>query len=98
MFIHSVYFWLRDGADATERDALIDGLKALQDIKQVRHIWIGRPADTDRPVVERSYDVALVTVFDDKAGHDTYQDDPLHVDFVERHKGLWKRIQVFDVE
>ena len=37
---------------------------------------------TPRDVVDNSYDVGLCVVLDDSAGHDVYQEHPLHKEFI----------------
>ena len=97
MFVHTVYFWLREGADdAARRQLLEDCRKYLGKISTVRHLWAGAPAMTPRDVVDNSYAVGLTVVLDDAAGHDVYQEHPLHKEFIARNKPNWKRVQVYD--
>jgi hypothetical protein len=99
MFIHTVYFWLTEGTpDPARRQLEQDCKDLLSRIPTVRQLWAGRPADTNRPVVDRSYDVGLSVVLDDAAGHDVYQEHELHKQFIARHKPNWKRVQVYDFE
>ena len=51
---------------------------------------------TPRDVVDNSYAVGLLTVFKDRAGHDAYQTHPTHMDFINRNKANWERVQVYD--
>jgi len=93
-FVHHVHFWLKDKNDTQK---LIEGLNTLAPIKYIRNIHIGTPADTHRDVVDRSYDVSLLLLFDDKAAQDAYQDDPTHLAFVEAYvKPLCLRVVVQD--
>jgi hypothetical protein len=93
-FIHHVHFWLNDKAD---KPKLIDGLNTLIPIKHIRDIQIGVPADTHRDILERSYDVSLVILFDSKAAHDAYQVDPTHVIFADNYaKPLCSKVVVMD--
>ena len=97
MFVHVVYFWMQPGAsDAARRQLAEDCQAYLAKIPTVRHIWSGRPAMTPRDVVDNSYDVGLCVVLDDSAGHDVYQQHPLHKEFIARNKPQWKRVQVYD--
>ena len=91
MFIHSVYFWLRDDLGAEERQKFVRGVSSLKAIETVRHAWVGVPAGTDRPVIDRSYSYALTVVFDDEASHDAYQVHPTHDNFREECGALWTR-------
>jgi hypothetical protein len=81
-FTHHVHFWLKNKADKAK---LIEGLYSLAPIKSIRDIHIGIPADTDRDVIDRSYDLSLLILFDDKAAQDAYQDDPIHLLFVDNY-------------
>ena len=97
MFVHVVYFWTKEGTpDLAKQQLVEDCRKYLGDIPTVRHLWTGRPAMTPRDVVDNSYDVGLCVVLDDSAGHDVYQEHPLHKEFIARNKPNWKRVQVYD--
>lgn len=96
MFVHAVYFWLRDDLTSAQKRQFEDGLESLRHIEGVRHACIGVPAATDRPVIERSYSRALTLIFDDEAGHDAYQVAPVHDRFRKDCGSLWKSIRIFD--
>jgi len=50
-----------------------------------------------RNVVDQSYQVALNLVFEDKEEQDSYQEHPLHVEFVEKvFKPNCARVLVYD--
>jgi hypothetical protein len=97
-FVHHVFFWLSNPGSTSDVDALMTGLKKLAAISSVRHIQIGVPADTRRPVIDHTYSASLLLIFDDKAGHDSYQDDPLHVEFVKNCSPLWNKVTIYDSE
>ena len=93
-FVHHVHFWLKDKADQPK---LIEGLNTLMPITSIRDIHIGVPADTNRDVIDRSYDVSLLLLFNTKAEQDAYQDDPTHVFFAETYaKPLCAKVVVQD--
>ena len=97
MFIHTVYFWLNEGAPAAAREQLVNDCRTyLAKIPTVRHLWAGVPAMTPRDVVDNSYAVGLTVVLDDDAGHDVYQIHELHKEFIARNKPNWKRVQIYD--
>jgi hypothetical protein len=99
MFIHTVFFWCKPGTQRAAVDHLVEDCQGyLARVETVRHLWCGRPAMTPRDVVDNSYSAALTVVFDDRAGHDVYQDHPLHKEFIQRNKEHWERVQVFDYE
>src|SRR3989338_9574689 len=70
MFVHCVYFWLKPGITEAEKRQFLAGASSLTRIQSVRQGWVGKPAATDRPVIDRSYSYGLVVAFDDLAGHD----------------------------
>jgi Stress responsive A/B Barrel Domain len=97
MLIHTVYFWLKDGITPTEVATFETGVRSLLTIDSVVGGYVGKPADTvPRPIIDRSYSYGLVAIFDDLAGHDAYQVDPIH-DAFRSHASLWKRVQIYDM-
>jgi hypothetical protein len=97
VFIHSVYFWLKPELTQEQQDRFWAGVKALEEIPCLKLFFVGTPADTDRPVIDRSYSCALITGFDDQAGHDIYQDHPVHDKFRELAE-LWDKVLIYDAE
>ena len=96
MFVHHVFFWLANPTSKSDLDRLIEGLKTLSGIPAIRMHHIGMPAATDRDVIDRSYSVSWLTVFEDAEGQDAYQKDPIHLAFVESCSQLWSRVLVYD--
>lgn len=98
MFVHTVFFWLRKGISAADRKAFDAGLKSLLAIETIRQGHVGKPAATDRPVIDRTYDRGLTVVFDSQADHDAYQADPIHLKFVKTCSKYWIQVRVYDYE
>lgn len=96
MFIHAVYFWLRDDLTPADEQRFDAGVRSLRAIKGVKHGYIGIPAPTDRPVIERGYSRGLVLVFEDQRAQDAYQVDPVHDRFREECSGFWTTVRIFD--
>ena len=96
MFIHHVYFWLKNPSGKDDLQKLIEGLEKLSKVKTIKMFHIGKPADTNRDVIESSYSVSWLTIFEDKASQDSYQVDPIHLRFVEECKHLWEKVIVYD--
>jgi len=96
MFVHAVYFWLRPDLSSDEHARFVAGLDTLRTIASAKQCYVGVPADTDRPVIERGYSYALVLAFVDEAQHDAYQVDPVHQQFVADCKSLWASVRIFD--
>lgn len=96
MFIHSVYFVLRDDLTRAERQRFEDGIRSLAAIESVERGYIGKPASTDRAVIDRAYTHALILTFPDQRAHDDYQAHPVHDRFREQCAGSWSGIRIFD--
>ena len=93
-FVHHVHLWLKDKAD---KQQLLDGLNTLLPIPHIREIHIGVPAETFRSVVDRSYDVSLLILFDSPEAQEAYQVDPTHVIFADNYaKPLCSKVVVQD--
>jgi hypothetical protein len=97
MLVHSVYFWLKPELTPAQVEEFVRRGTALTRIGTVKHGWFGKPSTTDRPVIDRSYSFALTVVFDDLAGHDAYQIDPIHHEFLEL-KDYWTKVLIYDAE
>jgi hypothetical protein len=97
MFVHIVLFWIKPGTSEAARAQLVEDCETyLRKIPTVRNLWSGRPAMTPREVVDNTYDVGLCVVLDDVAGHEVYQEHPLHKAFLARNKEHWQRVQIYD--
>ncbi|MBI2423095.1 MAG: Dabb family protein [Candidatus Hydrogenedentes bacterium] len=98
MFVHTVYFWLKQGLSADQRVAFRAGLESLKGIGAIEAAYIGVPASTSRPVIDRSYTYALTVLLDSLESHDAYQVDPIHQAFVENYATYWERVVIYDAE
>ena len=96
MFIHHVFFWMASDATAADRAHLLSGLQALTTIEHILQSHIGVPADTDRPVIERSYAFSLLLLFDTPADEAGYQTHPTHLSFIKNCAHLWTKVVVHD--
>jgi hypothetical protein len=95
--IHHVFFWLKEPKNEAHKKQLVDALKKLLKVETIRMSHIGFPAGTEsRDVVDHSYSVSYMTIFDDQAGQDAYQVHPLHLKFVEENSHLWNKVVVYD--
>lgn len=98
MLVHTVFFWLKEGLGEQELSAFRQGLETLRGVETVRALYFGRAVKSARPVVDSSYSFGLTVVFDDQAGHDTYQEHPVHLAFVDKCAKYWTRVQVYDFQ
>lgn len=96
VFVHHVYFWLKNKDSREDLDKLVAGLRRLSAVKTIRQFHIGVAADTNREVIERSYSVSWLVLFDNGADQASYQTDPIHLKFVEECSSLWQKVIVYD--
>ena len=96
IFIHHVYFWLAEKDNKEYKKLLIEGLKKLSAVSTIQRFHIGQPANTSRGVIDSTYSVSWILIFDNAADQDSYQVDPIHLKFVEECKHLWNRVVVYD--
>jgi hypothetical protein len=97
MLRHQVFFWLKRPGSQPDRDRLIAGLRALEEIDLIRALHIGTPAPTEqRDVVDNSFDVSELMLFDSADSQKAYQDHPAHRRFVAECGHLWQRVVVYD--
>lgn len=96
IFIHHVYFWLKNPGNTTDRDKLIEGLTKLSKVKTIKQFHIGKPADTNRDVIDTSYAISWFVLFDTAKDQAIYQTDPIHLKFVEDYSHLWQKVIVYD--
>ena len=95
--VHHVFFWLKNPKSEEDKRKLISGLKTLALIPTIRQMHVGVIASTEkREVVDTSWDVSELMFFDDEVGQKTYQDHPLHQNFVKNCSPLWKKVLVYD--
>ncbi len=96
LFVHHVYFWMKNPASKEDQARLLKGLQTLPKIDVIKTAHIGVPADTNRPVIDTSYQFSLLLIFNNRADQDTYQNHLTHLKFVEDCSGLWEKVVVYD--
>lgn len=96
MFIHSVYFWLKPELTEDQRATFWAGVNSLTTITSVRQGFVGTPASTDRPIIDRSYTCALIIICDDEVSQEAYQVDPIHDKFREECGEFWSKVLIYD--
>jgi hypothetical protein len=95
-FIHHVYFWLKNPENINDFNQLIEGLKKLSAVTTITNFHIGKPASTKREVIDSSYSISWLLLFNNKENQDSYQTDPIHLKFVEQCSHLWTKVVVYD--
>ncbi|MDF3078843.1 MAG: stress responsive alpha-beta barrel protein [Sphingobacteriaceae bacterium] len=96
MFIHHVFFWLKNSDNALEREQLSAGLQSLLSIKLHIAAHVGVPAGTSRGVIDTSYDFSLLLTFESAEDEEAYQVHPTHDAFRENCHHLWSKVIVYD--
>lgn len=96
LFVHHVYFWLKNPGSEADKAKLLEGLDKLAKVPTIRMVHIGSPAPTTRSVIERSYAVSWLCFFNNLAEEEVYQTHPIHLKFIEEYGHLWEKVIVYD--
>lgn len=96
IFIHHVYFWLKNTGNIADRDKLVEGLNKLSKVTTISQFHIGKPANTSREVIDSTYAVSWMLIFENEANQASYQVDPIHLKFIEECSHLWSKVIVYD--
>lgn len=95
---HIVIIWLNDPGNAADRERIITESRVLTGIPGVTGLRSGRMIPGERPVVDSSFDVALIVSLADRDALPVYLTHPVHVRLVEETlKPLVKKIRVYDI-
>ena len=96
-FAHVVYFWLNNPDSREDREAFEKSLKKfLNSSEYAGTRFIATPANTLRDVVDNSWTYSIILTFPSKEIQDKYQNEPVHLQFIEEASHLWDRVQVYD--
>lgn len=96
VFVHHVFFWLKDPKNAEARKAFEKGIQALVKVPQIQSYHIGTPVESPREVVDDSFTYSYIAFFKNAADQDVYQTHPIHLKFVEDCQHLWEKVIVYD--
>jgi hypothetical protein len=95
--IHHVFFWLKNPTSVADRDKLVAGVKTLSKIEVIRELRVGILAPTEkRDVVDNTWAVSELMFFSDIAGQASYQNHPIHLEFIKNCSHLWEKVIVYD--
>lgn len=98
VLVHAVFFDAKpDTPEAVLDEMAADAYRLLARIPSVRTIASGR-RDTrmQRDLNDTSFTIGLMICFDDKAGHDLYNEHELHQQYVAKYKDHFAKVRVFD--
>ncbi len=94
---HQVYFWLKNPDSKEDQQKLIEGIKTLAAIPQVKGLHIGVPASTEkRDVVDNTYAASELLFFATVEDEQAYQVHPIHQAFIKNYSHLWSKVVVYD--
>ena len=94
---HDVYFTLDDRSPAA-RQALVDACETYLSGHPGTVFFAAGQRDEakTRDVNDTDFDVSLHVYFESDEAHAAYQEDPRHLEFIERMEANWKTVRVFD--
>ena len=94
---HNVDLWLVEGTSQEDILAFEKGLEKLSSVPTILTYYWGKPAATpERDVIDHSYDYSINSFFKSLADQDAYQEDPIHLEFIENHNAIWEKVVVYD--
>ena len=94
---HVVFCWLKDSGDKVKRAQLIQVSKDFAKIPGVLEVRTGEMVPSSRPIVDSTYDVAILLSFKSEADLDAYLKHPDHVAAVNTIlKPFTSKVQVYD--
>lgn len=96
LFVHHVYFYLKNPGSEADKAKLLEGLDKLAKVPTIRMVHIGVPAPTTRSVIVRDYSISWLCFFDNLEEEEIYQKHPIHLKFVEDYSHLWEKVNVYD--
>ncbi len=96
IFVHHVYFWLKNPESKDDLDKLVAGLNELTKAKSIKSYHMGVPAGASRDVIDGSYAISWLTIFANAEDEQKYQVDPIHLEFIDKCNHLWSKVVVYD--
>ena len=96
LFVHHVYFWLKDPVNQEARAKFEKAARELVTVETIVDYHIGVPAPTNREVIDTSYTYSILSTYKTKEDQDIYQTHPKHLKFIEECQDLWEKVVVYD--
>ncbi|MBC2838676.1 Dabb family protein [Robiginitalea sp. SC105] len=96
-FAHTVYFWLHNPDNTSDRQAFEASLKKFLSLSgYAKTKFIGTPPKASRDVVDGSFTYSLIVSFESAEAQAAYQAEQPHLDFISESEHLWKKVIVYD--
>jgi len=96
IFVHHVFFWLKEPQNTEARAQFLKGLNELIKVPQIQSSHIGTPVESTREVVDDSFTYSYMVFFKNKEDQNIYQTHPIHLQFIEDCQHLWEKVIVYD--
>ncbi len=96
LFIHHVFFYLKEPNNAQHEAQLLEGLHKLAKVPAIEYVHIGKPALTSREVIVKDYTISWMCFFKNIIEEEIYQTHPIHLEFIEQYSHLWEKVVVYD--
>jgi plasmid stabilization system protein ParE len=96
VFVHHVFFWLKEPQNVDVRKDFEKGLSELIKVPQIQFSHIGTPVESPREVVDDSFTYSYMVFFGSREDQNIYQTHAIHLKFVEECQHLWKKVIVYD--
>ena len=93
---HWVFFWLKEPGDADGRRRIVEASQTLRDIPGVVSVHVGTALPSDRPVIDSTYDVAVLVLFTDETALRAYVHAPTHQNAAAAVGPIIAKTQVYD--
>ncbi len=94
---HIVFCWLKEEGDIVQREKIMAAAKSFAQIPGVLEVHTGVSVESDRPIVDDSFDVAITMTFATVDDMNAYIVHPAHKDAVrDVLMPLVSRIKVYD--
>ena len=95
--VHIVVIWLTEPGNAAHRRVIMEETRKLAAIPGVSSLSVGTAIESDRPIVNDSFDVAITMTFPSVAAMNRYLKHPDHVSLVKtKLMPLVDKIRVYD--
>ncbi|WP_298473870.1 Dabb family protein [uncultured Maribacter sp.] len=96
-FAHTVYFWLKNPESKEDKASFVASLqKFLNASKYAKTNFIGYPPKASREVVDGSFTFSLIVTFESAEAQQKYQEEDVHLKFIEESSHLWTKVIVYD--
>lgn len=93
-----VLFWLKDPESQADRAQLVRTVRSLRMIPGVRRVETRRTLSELPPGADRSFDLAAVVTFNDRAALQRYRKDPRHRETMRRYlRPLVRHYEIYNL-